>query len=345
MSHLGQPVKTFTAGHGEDDPDLVNARVVAEHFGTDHHETILHTQDLTDLLPRVLWHLDEPLGLGSSVQMYLNYASAREHTKVLLIGEGADELFGGYFRHKIFDRRLPLPGRLREDLYRRGYALADEPATTLLGRMAARAVLGRSPPMPLLRPRPRFDLPEFDGCGRGRLACALRYDQRSLPHRLLKQADAMGMSSSLELRVPYLDRPMVELASMIPDHFKIRHLAGKYILRKALEPLLPEEVVNRTKRVFQLRFNPELSDALMEICDRLFTVDSVRRRGWFDYDCIRELRTGNAGRFAPGVAQRIWMFRVWMLINSELWARLFIDREPWAEPPPTMDELIRTGSS
>src|SRR5690606_820975 len=146
MAESGARVSTFTVGHGSDDPDLLNARVVAEHCRTDHHELLVESADVADLLPRVLWHLEEPAGQMEAVQMYLNYAAASRHVKVLLVGEGADELFAGYDRFKLFDPGLPLTPGLRRALYERVYMYADSQPRHLVARALARAAWGRLPP-------------------------------------------------------------------------------------------------------------------------------------------------------------------------------------------------------
>jgi asparagine synthase (glutamine-hydrolysing) len=340
MSRLGEPIKTFTAGHGIDDPDLISARIVAEHFGTDHHEAMLESGNLADLLPRVIWHLEEPMGLGAPVQMYLKYEQASRDVKVLLVGEGADELFAGYPHYKIFDRLLPLPWSLRKDLYQRGYMLADQRPETLTGRIAERLMLGEAPPTPLRRPRPRAGTADFDGHEQHPVAWALRHDQCTLlPHRLLKQADATGMAHSLELRVPFLDRRLVDLTASIPDRFMLRRLSGKYILRKSMAPLLPPKILNRPKRSFQIQFNAEVEEAMGDLCNRLLTTETVERRGWFDTQSITALRNG-ARRQTQPIARRFWNYRIWTVVSMEIWARMFLDRVPPATAPQTISELI-----
>jgi len=342
MAHIGVPVQTFSAGHGDDDPDLVHARIVADHFHTSHHEVQFHPDQLAELLPRVLWHLDEPINLGSVVPMYLNYRQAQRHAKVLLIGEGADEVFAGYRHYKILDPALPLPRTLRAELYRRTYLVNDEPAGTLLARALARPLLGPVAPNPLREPFPRAALPEL-GTGNGlqsALAVALRHDQETLmAERLLKQADAIGMASSIEVRVPYLDRRVTEFVASLPDRFLLHRLNDKVVLRNAMAPWLPPSIAHRTKRAFQIRYDEKMLSVMADLYDRLFTPDAVQRRGWFDAGIVRLLRRNLHKRRLAPLAARLWHFRIWMLILCELWARLFIDRDP-ALPPPALQDLL-----
>jgi asparagine synthetase B (glutamine-hydrolysing) len=201
-------------------------------------------------------------------------------------------------------------------------------------------MLGEAPPTPLRRPRPRAGTADFDGHEQHPLAWALRHDQCTLlPHRLLKQADATGMAHSLELRVPFLDRRLVDLTASIPDRFMLRRLSGKYILRKSMAPLLPPKILNRPKRSFQIQFNAEVEEAMGDLCTRLLTTETVERRGWFDTQSITALRNG-ARRQTQPIARRFWNYRIWTVVSMEIWARMFLDRIPPATAPQTISELI-----
>ena len=192
----GGKIETFTVGHGADDPDLVKARLVAEHCRTNHHEILISVENVADLLPRVVWHLEEPLGQMESLQMYLNYREAARFVKVLLIGEGADECFGGYARYKLLNSHWPLPLAMRKALYERVYMHADTPPRSWPARVIAGSLLGTPAVSPLLDPLPRAPLPLGDVEHRCHaLERALCHDQRTyLPNLSLKRADAMGMA-------------------------------------------------------------------------------------------------------------------------------------------------------
>jgi len=106
-----------------------------------------------------------------------------------------------------------------------------------------------------------------------------------------------------------------------------------------MAPWLPSSIAHRTKRAFQIRFDDETLGVIAGLYDRLFTPDSVRRRGWFDPGVITVLRRNLHKRSLAPLAARMWHFRIWTLINCELWARLFIDRDP-ASPPPALQDLL-----
>jgi asparagine synthase (glutamine-hydrolysing) len=340
----GMPGKidTFTVGHGAHDPDLIGARLVADHCRTNHHEIVVEAENVADLLPRIVWHLEEPLGQMEAVQLFVNYREAAKFVKVLLVGDGADELFAGYARYKLLDPRLPLPLPVRKDLYRRVYQHSDEQPITRSGRWLTRSLWGNPPIFPMLDAHPRFEPPLIDVLHRSHaIERALNYDQRTiLPHLYLKRADALGMAHSLELRVPFLDREIVELAARIPGPMTIRHGVGKHILRRALAPVLPAAVVERPKHPLQMQVNHGLVETLDYLCDQLLRPADVRARGFFDPRRVEMLRTSRPGGRWSRTATKFWSWRIWSMILAETWARLFLDRTPSERAPTKLADVL-----
>jgi asparagine synthase (glutamine-hydrolysing) len=342
MRRQSVSVNTFTVGHGADDPDLRSARRVAEHCRTDHHEIIVNAEDVTNLLPAVVWHLEEPLGQMESIQMFVNYREAAPFVKVLLIGEGADECFAGYPRYKLLHPNFPLPLRARLDLYERVYMYADQQPRTPLGRVLARGLWGVPAGSPLPDPRPCAPGP-LEGVQRpGRLMeMALDHDRRTYLHHLaLKRADAVGMAHSLELRVPFVDRRIVELAARIPSSLLIHRGTEKYILRRALEPYLPPSIVWRRKRPFQMRLNLGMAETLSDIADQVLQPADVRARGFFEPEKVEALRNSRPPRHATPMAHKVWSYRVWSMVLCEIWARIFLDSPISCIAPATLAELL-----
>lgn len=335
------PVETFTVGHGADDPDLISARLVAEHCRTNHHEIVVAAENIVDLLPQIVWHLEEPLGQMETVQMFVNYREAARFVKVLMVGEGADECFGGYARYRILQRSTPLPLTTQVDLYRRVYMHADQPPRTLAARVFAHAFWGAPPVSPLADPGPRWEPPLTDTSSRSHaLERALAYDRRTiLPQLYLKRADGLSMAHSLEVRVPFLDRTIVEFASRLPAPMLVRGRTEKYVLRRALEPLLPAAVAWRAKHPLQMRVTAALTATLLELADVLLTPADVRRRGFFDPLRVAAILRRRPGRFATGVEHKFWAWRVWSMLLCEVWARLFLDRPVGSTPPMRLRDL------
>ena len=211
MAEAGPRRGDLTVGHGADDPDR-SAPHRGEHCRTNHHEILVSAANVADLLPQIVWYLEEPLGQMETIQMYLNYREAARFVKVLLIGEGADECFAGYDRYRLLQPRLPLPLSVRKDLYERVYMYASEPPRTIAagaGRLAwgtrrlaasdrirRRAALGGHGSSARLGPRWRT------------------IQQTYLHHLALKRADALGMRTT-GAPCPVLDRRVVEFAARI----------------------------------------------------------------------------------------------------------------------------------
>lgn len=337
----GGKVSTFTVGHGASDPDLVNARMVAEHCRTDHHEILISAENVAELLPRVVWHLEEPLGHMETVQLYATYREAARSVKVLLIGEGADECFGGFMRYKLLDPRLPLPFSVRKELYGRVYQNSDGSRAASPGSALARIMWGKAPPAPLIDPHPRAPMPLLDVRDPTEaIVRAMNHDQRVLlPNLFLKRADALGMAHSLELRVPFLDHKIVELAARIPASLMVHRRTEKYILRRALAPFLPSQITWRPKHPQQMEVNNGLVETLDGLADKLLRPSDVRNRGFFDPARVEEVRKMRVRPWSSRIPRKFWSWRMWSMIQCELWARMFLDR-PITVAPPALTDLV-----
>jgi asparagine synthase (glutamine-hydrolysing) len=271
--HMSEPVKTFSIGFTEDqDNELADARFVADLFGTEHHELELsYTQQQVDLADLV-WAMDEPVADLSSLGFLAISELAARHVTVALSGQGADELFGGYTKHKAASlvaawRRLPAPARSlgagalgRSPLSSRRSVrtlLAADPVDRLLamsGRVddELRAELYRGPLASSdgLAGR-RAVAPLAEGIADEPLAATLHIDgQLALVDRMLHYFDRTSMMCSLEVRVPFLDHELVEFCARVPDSLKVRRLQTKYLLKRAARGLLPERVVHKRKLGF-----------------------------------------------------------------------------------------------
>lgn len=266
MAKLGvADIKTFSIGYDSAESELDYARVVAEHFHTDHHELRLTPTGFRDILPKIVWHMDEPVGDTACIPLYYLARFAREKVTVVLSGEGSDEIFGGYpiYRRMLnFElyNRLPLASMA-------GRLLAGCAGDSKVGKYAD--MLGR----PLewryggvgglfSRAQASRLFPwnsTLDGVANAYRRCAhlpalarMSYiDLKTwLPDDLLVKADRMTMANSLELRVPFLDHRLVELAARLPQRLKVRGKTTKYLLKKWAGPLLPDRIIHRSKKGF-----------------------------------------------------------------------------------------------
>jgi len=336
-------VKTFSIGFdaGDNFNELPQARRLAEHFGTDHHEMILRPQAFRDFIPQFARYMDEPVTEAAAIPLYFVCQLTAKHVKVVLSGEGSDELFGGYpayRRMQLLERYRSLPAaarRLVEPILKR--ALAD----SKLGRyldLAASPLERRYSGGHLYDVRLRDTLyrPEFAAAAGDPFAAVapvyaasqewdtlgrlLYLDTKTwLPNDILIKADRMSMANSIELRVPFLDYRLIEYAASIPSRFKVRGSTSKYVLKRALQGLVPQWILDRKKMGFPTplarMFRGELHEYVKAV---LF--DPRTDRGYFDAREVRRLVEEHvAGRADHHTA-------LWRLLVLEEWHRAFIDQ-------------------
>ncbi len=270
MSKLGvADIKTFSIGYDSPESELPYARIVADHFHTDHHELILTPGGFRDTLPRIVWYMDEPVGNEASLPLYLISEFARRKVTVALSGEGADEILGGYDMYRIMLayeslNRLPLSGFAGRMLQR----FAGEGKLQKYGGMLGVPLEARYGGVSRIFPPERIGMimtnaprgpvspiPELYRQSQGipSLARMNFVDLKTwLPDDLLVKADRMSMATSLELRVPFLDHKVVEFALRLPSRLKVRGNTPKYLLKRYMEPILPHAIVHRTKKGFPI---------------------------------------------------------------------------------------------
>ena len=272
-------LQTFSVGYREASAsELPYARLVSNQLGTKHHEVVIGATDFFEQLPRLTWQRDLPLTFSASIPLYFVSRLASEHVKVVLTGEGSDELFAGYGRHlrgmwnyrlsRLLDRLLPGPLRRASlDFARRG-------GESYLGSRLRRSFLGHSGTVEeaYLEAFADFDAGDRRSLlGRGDAATAygdlaalidvellrrnplevlLRYDQATYLEELLMKQDAMSMATSIESRVPFLHDPLLVWAAALPPSVKLNGRVGKALVRLAAAAYLPPAVTDGAKRGF-----------------------------------------------------------------------------------------------
>jgi asparagine synthase (glutamine-hydrolysing) len=275
MSRHSSQVRTFSAGFGESAySELAYASDVAKHFGTVHHEVVVADRDIIEHLSSLTAFRDAPVSEPADIPVYLLAREAARSVKVVLTGEGADEILGGYPKH-IAERFAPsylrVPAYVRRRLieplvqalpYRFGRVKTGV-ASLNIEDWRERYVrwfgaLGRRERdrLSVLRANgaPLAQAPPFDAePGGSSLRRILYFDQTSwLPDNLLERGDRMTMAASIESRVPFLDHKLVEFVSSLPDDFRIRGMRSKWILREAAARLLPRKILERPKVGFRV---------------------------------------------------------------------------------------------
>ena len=337
-------LKTFSIGFNEPDYDEREyARVVAAKFGTDHHELTLGPDGL-EQLEDIAWHLDEPFGDSSAIPTYMVSKLASKTVKVVLSGDGGDELFAGYDKYIVEGRergRTPLPAFARRVLARISHTMPDGmrgrnylrhmsltgaerylDACTLFPRDAMKKLF-RPDVFEMLAPyepwRPKAACMES---GNGNWLSALQQlDVKNyLPLDILTKVDRMSMAHSIETRVPLLDHKLVEFAATIPPEMNLRGGTTKYVLKQAMRGILPDGILDRPKQGFAVPLGYWFRGKLGAYVRDLLLGESARRRGFFNAPYIEEL-------VAQHERGRNLDLQLWTLISFELWARVFLDRK------------------
>ncbi len=342
------PVQTFTIGFEDQSYDETNyARMVAEHFGTHHHEEVLKP-DIASMVEPLIAHFDEPFADFSIFPTYLISAAARKKVKVVLSGDGGDEIFAGYdsyvaqsisryyrwmpagFRRNVLPallNRIP-PGPEKKGLLNRAKRFVEGAALPeSLQHTRWMIFLSESERRMLYRPELRENLNghsalDFlaDLFGQARhfdpLAQQQVVDIRSyLAEDILTKVDRMSMAVSLEARVPLLDHRIVEFAVNLPPHLKLQGTSTKRILREVMSDRLPPAILNKPKEGFSIPIKHWLGGPLREVMMDTLAPDSIRRRGYFDAApiqlWIQQHLSGKANH----------SHRLWALIVFELWHR------------------------
>ena len=340
-------LKTFSVAwdYGADFNETRYARQVAQQFDTDHTEYMMSADDFRNFLPQYIRHMDEPVTEAAAISLYYLSMKAREQVTVILSGEGADEVFGGYPIYKYFQAihyYTLIPRWMRRYLF--------DPVLSRLGAKWRKYL--RISRLPLeesyagvsfydYRMKESLYTKEFAGVGakhnvvkmlqgyydktRGKtLQKRMQYlDVKTwLVDDLLIKADRMSMAASLELRVPFLDHRFLEFAVKMPSRYRLRKGHNKYILKKAMEPYLDREILYRKKQGFPTPVSILFKHDLYDYVEEVLNSPEFRGRGYFDPDrvnkLLREHKSGEQDH------HRV----LWQLLVLELWHREFIDSRP-----------------
>lgn len=346
-----QPVKTYSIGfEGGAAETLYNelpyARRVAQLFGTDHHEIIVKP-DVVGLLPKLLWHLDEPIADSAFMTTFLVSEFARREVTVILSGVGGDELFGGYRRYlgnhyaaqferlpswlkygaRAVSRHLP-SDRHSGVLNKLRLAKAFIASADLSFEERYRAYMQLMPPSlarRLLRQQSAHaEDPLLIAFAQAHSIDALNRMVTvdwltQLPDDLLLLTDKMSMAVSLECRVPLLDQDLVGLAAAMPEAIKVRGGRLKRLLKRALKDLLPQDILERPKRGFGMPVGAWLKGELAQMLETVLSPANLQRRGLFEPSAVSELIAAHRAR------REDYTDALLALLNFELWAQLYLD--------------------
>ncbi|NOY86038.1 MAG: asparagine synthase (glutamine-hydrolyzing) [Deltaproteobacteria bacterium] len=346
-------VKTYSLGFGEPTDELSDSRLVAETFDTDHHETTI-SFDALSVFPKVTWHVEEPK--ENAIQLYLLSRYASRHVKVALSGLGGDELFGGYrifdylrpmvLPERLAGRRLnsallwPMRnllnlivgnlGSMKYDFAKRGLDFVLSAGVSERGYLILRnmwehdnrlfkAVYTPEARKQIERGVESFFTPYFKSNGLDSREDVLRAEFRfKMVDDFLLNEDRTSMANSLEVRVPFLDKDLVEFAFSIPASVKF---AGglKTVLKEAMADILPEKTLVKPKWGFTFDSYYQFQKDLRELAGRELTGNFIRDQGIFNYSFIRGILEHPPHRW-----MRWHYFLLWLILGTKVWEDLFV---------------------
>ncbi len=348
---MEEPVQTFSVGFNEGSAnELHYARLAARAIKAEHREIVVTPEQFFAALPQLVWHEDEPIAFTSSIPLHMISCLAKKHVKVVLTGEGADELFLGYdyrYRATLWNKRLGnlysgllpqyfrgiganlahrLPGKLRRYAERSFLVLDNNPDQlffenfSLFRQEQRRKLLSNQE---LFAGRDLFAryMDYFKKAGDDFLQCMSHTDIQTYLVELLMKQDQMSMSASIESRVPFLDHKLVELVAAIPGKHKLRFWQTKALLREAVGDLIPKEILNRKKMGFPVPVSAWLRNRFWSVVEEFVLSPRTLARGHFNSVFLKSMaQEHRQGKFDHGD-------RLWLLINFEMWQRIFIDGE------------------
>lgn len=344
---MPEPVKTFSIGfHEEQYNELKYARIIAEKFNTDHHEKVVEPP-LIDVLPKIIWQLDEPFADHSALPVFFVSQLARKHVTVVLSGDGGDELFGGYQRYVRQDiaqkmSRFPVPllnmmqegSKLIPKKGERASRFFDyvkmKPEERYAGWFT---IFDQKMKAELYTPETREKISELNSSEvytkymssvpSGSFMNKMSYADIKvyIPNDILVKVDKMSMLNSLEARVPLLDHQLVEFSASIDPRLKIKSLEKKYLLKKAVQPILPKEIIYRKKKGFGIPLKEWFNGELKDFANEELLSERAMSRGYFNREYVRTI----LNKHQEG--KRNYGAHIWMLLCFEMWNRIYLDGE------------------
>jgi asparagine synthase (glutamine-hydrolysing) len=356
--HSNHPIKTFSVGFkGDAKSELGYAGMVAEQFHTDHHELIISPDDLMTWLPELVRFRDAPVSEPSDIPIYLLSLEARKSVKMVLTGEGADEFLGGYPKH-VFEhyvqgyQRLPdfvqngmlqplvqsLPYRFhraKTAIVNLGLNSFEERMPRWFGALSEHersALVALEPPKRSRRHKQLFD----SAATSSPLRRILYFDQVSwLPDNLLERGDRMTMAASIEARMPYLDQELAAFVSSLPDQYRIRGRATKWILHEAMKPILPAPILKRSKVGFRVAVNDWFRGPMRDYLYDHLTGPKSMTADYYHKAALEKVLADHV------TARHNHEKLLWTLLNLEIWHRQYASNEMAQEqvlPQPSLQD-------
>jgi asparagine synthase (glutamine-hydrolysing) len=360
-----EDIRTFSVGFGYEALDeLKYARAVSEYFGT-YHKEFLITSEAVQLLPKIIWHLDEPMGDPALIPVYILSENAKKNITVILTGDGGDEILAGYEHYKFLTlgkkfENIPktlrkevssflikkLPKFVLDKIFKYSSSIGEKGMERAINVISSieDPIKAYAEFVSLFNDEERKELysnetleriKEFSfyqsTCSKyfkhlnRRPLDRLQYLEikTTLPENFLMKNDKMTMTNSVEARVPFLDHRLVEFSFTLPPKLKLNGFNEKYILKKAMQPYLPKDIIMRKKQRFYVPIDLWLMGELRPMVDDLVSAKNIKRQGYFNFDYIEKL-------FKNYDRSRLFYGRqLWNILTFEIWHKIYIEGKDW----------------
>lgn len=349
-SMMSEPVRTFSVGFADRaTSELGYARFAANSIGAQHHEVVVSPEEYFEALPRLIWHEDEPIAFPSSVPLYFVSRLARDHVKVVLTGEGADELFLGYNRYRVTAwnqkfgdvwKNVPdsIRGRVRSLVSSLPKSMRRFPERTFLAlapgvrglfyenfavfpEQLQHQLLENNALLAATDPYTEGLRYYHESDSAGILDRMAHADLQTYLVELLMKQDQMSMAASIESRVPFLDHKFVEYVVSLSSRYKLPLWQTKVVLREALRGVVPKSILTRRKMGFPVPIGLWLKNEFSPMLEEFVVGQRTLGRGLFEPGYLKQITEEHR----RGISRHD--DRLWLLINLEIWQRIFIDGE------------------
>ncbi|MBI5391925.1 asparagine synthase (glutamine-hydrolyzing) [Candidatus Woesearchaeota archaeon] len=349
-------INTFSVGFGNKEIDeLPYAKIVAEAFNTNHKEVIVKS-DLVKTLPEIIYHTDEPIADPALIPTYVLSKQAKKDVTVILTGEGGDELFAGYEQYKILPmvRKIKLPNimtqkilpsiikKMPKQILNKFFKYAESLGEEGINRFI-KVVNAKNDAAALLEIVAIFDEQEkkevYTDKAKGQIKTDIikeintyfktkdkvknltYFDTKvQLPENFLMKTDKMTSAASLEGRVPFLDHELVEYAAKIPSNLKLHGTNEKYIFKKAVQDILPKQILERKKQRFYVPIDQWIKNDLKDEVKNLLDEKQIKQQGIFKYSYIQKIQKNYAN------SPLFYARQMWNLITFQIWYNIYIEQ-------------------
>ena len=340
-----KPVRTFTTGFGNELDEFDEAKIVAEHCGTDHKEIMIDYSELINNLPSILWHMEFPYGRPSILSNFMVSNAIKKYVTVAYTGEGSDELFGGYNRYLIFTKNYSKQ-KLEQKIesISSGFFNNKKTREETFSDKVLKNYEGKTHPSKV------FGEFVIKNKKYGLLNTALLFELKTeIPGAQTWRIDRTGSAHAVELREPFLDHHLVEFCASLPEKLKINFdnsISKKYILQKLAKDILPQKIVQRKKFPWGMPFYDFFNAEFMPIAKSFIEKSIKNRRSYLNVNKINLEKVSNkiiqynGNKTKEKEIDDHVLRQTLFLFNLELWHRIFIDTNDLKNQPLSLEKLI-----